>query len=167
MAQASPSVASQDDEEMKDEAQPATGHSKGKKEKIKGIPRKALKNLIMKELEAQSKDVFTNLLKSDELPAAEQSTSEAEAVHANVSCDGCGIAPIVGLRYKCSVCKNFDYCAKCEERLGHEHAFLKINQPGGAPEVMITMMNEEQESSSPQEESKGCDPNNFVQQMIN
>jgi len=52
VAQASPSVAIQDDEEMKDEAQQATGHSKGKKEKIKGIPRKALKNLIMKELEA-------------------------------------------------------------------------------------------------------------------
>lgn len=48
-------------------------------------------------------------------------------MHENVSCDGCGDNPIRGLRYKCSVCKDFDYCAKCEERLQHEHAFLKIN----------------------------------------
>ena len=74
--------------------------------------------------------------------------------------------PIRGLRYKCSVCKNFDYCAKCEERLDHGHSFLKICVPGGAPEVMITMLNEE--PASAQEESKGGPENlqNFFQQMM-
>lgn len=160
-------MVNQEDEDMKDEAQPAIGHAKGKKDKVKGIPRKALKALIAKELEAQSKGVFTKLLQSDDLPAAEQSASEAEAVHHGVACDGCGVNPIVGIRYKCSVNKNFDYCAKCEERLDHPYAFLKITRPGGAPEVMITMMNEEQEKAAAQEESKGgCDPSNFVQEMI-
>ena len=139
---------SQEDEDMKEDTQPAKGHSKGKKDKIKGIPRKALKNLINKQLEAQSKDVFQKLLTSDELPSVEQSAKEAEAIHLGVSCDGCEVGPIVGLRYKCSVCKNFDYCSKCEERLGHEHAFLKIRQHGGAPEVMITMLNEEEKQAA-------------------
>lgn len=118
-----------DDEEMKDDGCQASFNSQkkgSKKDKVKGIPRKALKNLINNELEKQSQDVFKKLLQSEDLPPVEQTADEAEVVHTNVSCDGCGVAPIKGLRYKCSVCKNFDYCAGCEERLGHEHAFLKI-----------------------------------------
>jgi len=47
----------------------------------------------------------------------------------HVECDGCGVSPIVGPRYKCSVRKNFDFCSKCEERRDHPYAFLKINNP--------------------------------------
>lgn len=36
------------------------------------------------------------------------------AVHYGVECDGCGMAPIVGTRYKCSVRDNFDLCSSCE-----------------------------------------------------
>lgn len=67
--------------------------------------------------------------------------------------------PIVGIRYKCSVRKNFDYCAGCEERLEHEYAMLAIKRPGGAPDVMITMLPEE----AP-EESK--DPSEFINDMM-
>lgn len=41
------------------------------------------------------------------------------------------------------MCKDFDYCSTCEERLGHEHPFLKIKVAGGAPDVMVTMLGEE------------------------
>ena len=105
-----------DDEEMRDEQLPG---KKGKKQqdKVKGIPRKALKNLINKEFEKQAKGAFEKLLKSEELPAPDMTAEESEAVHENVACDGCGIAPIVGIRYKCTVRKNYDLCAKCEDRL--------------------------------------------------
>ena len=45
-----------DNEEMKDEGMQGSskGHKKGKRDKVKGIPRKALKNLINNELEKQS-----------------------------------------------------------------------------------------------------------------
>ena len=49
----------------------------------------------------------------------------------------------MGIRYKCSICKDFDYCEICEERLGHEHPFLKIKKAGGAPDVMIAMVNDD------------------------
>ena len=152
---------------MKDDGCQASSNSqkKGskKEKKVKGIPRKALKNLINNELEKQSQDVFKKLLQSEDLPPVEQTAEQAEVIHTNVACAGCGVAPINGLRYKCSVCKNFDYCAGCEERLGHEHAFLKISKNGGAPDVMITMLDEgtpattNEETKDPQE-----DPMQFI-----
>jgi hypothetical protein len=59
----------------------------------------------------------------------------------NVACDGCGISPITGIRYKCCVCRNFDYCEICEERLGHEHPFIKILRPEDAPNAVFTGVN--------------------------
>lgn len=106
-------------QEQHQQPESATGQKKCKKEKVKGIPRKALKNLINNELEKQARDVFKQLLKSDDLPTVEQAAENLDAVHEGVTCDGCEEGPIRGLRFKCSVCKNFDYCATCEERLNH------------------------------------------------
>ena len=52
-------------------------------------------------------------------------------VHFGVKCDQCGKVPIVGCRYKCSVCPNFDFCEDCEKKYSHlhNHAFFKINNP--------------------------------------
>ena len=47
-------------------------------------------------------------------------------VHSGFFCDGCGVGPIVGIRYNCTVCKNFDYCQVCEDKISHPHAFIKL-----------------------------------------
>lgn len=49
-------------------------------------------------------------------------------VHKTVKCDGCGVFPIVGVRYKCCECFNFDLCDKCERTLDHPHNFVKIKK---------------------------------------
>jgi len=110
----------------------------------KGLNRKALKNLIQQELQSQSKDIFREILKSpiEGLDLPKESVSGQATVHEGVRCDGCDTAPITGVRYKCSVCKDFDYCSNCEERLNHEHPFLKIKNPASVPEVMITILPE-------------------------
>ena len=43
-------------------------------------------------------------------------------------CDGCGMLPLVGWRYKCSICDDYNLCENCEERIGgkHNHPFIKI-----------------------------------------
>lgn len=48
--------------------------------------------------------------------------------HTGISCNGCGICPIKGIRYKCIICDDFDYCEKCEEEKGyvHEHPLYKL-----------------------------------------
>lgn len=35
--------------------------------------------------------------------------------HTNVSCDACGMMPIVGRRFKCLVCANYDHCQACHD----------------------------------------------------
>lgn len=70
--------------------------------------------------------------------------------HNNVACDGCGINPMIGVRYKCSVCKNFDYCEICEERLGHQHPFIKILKPEDAPAFIATIIEDEKEDADEQ-----------------
>ena len=49
-------------------------------------------------------------------------------IHFGVQCDGCGVSPIIGTRYKCCVCDNFDYCEQCEKkyREEHYHKFQKL-----------------------------------------
>lgn len=62
----------------------------------------------------------------------------SKPVHPNISCDGCGKFPIVGIRYKCAICKNFDFCEDCEEMNvnAHQHPFIKITDPKFSPSVI-------------------------------
>jgi hypothetical protein len=57
--------------------------------------------------------------------------SEGKTIHRWVSCNGCGMNPIVGTRYRCSVCDNFDYCENCQQiyKNEHNHEFIKISKP--------------------------------------
>ncbi|KFO33416.1 Sequestosome-1 [Fukomys damarensis] len=50
-------------------------------------------------------------------------------VHPNVICDGCD-GPVVGTRYKCSVCPNYDLCGVCEGKGIHrEHSKVPLASP--------------------------------------
>lgn len=52
-----------------------------------------------------------------------------QVLHPNVTCDGCE-GPVVGTRFKCSVCPNYDLCSACQARGTHtEHALLPIWHP--------------------------------------
>ena len=55
-------------------------------------------------------------------------------IHEGIKCHGCGKKPIVGNRFKCSICSNLDYCEKCEEQNKdlHLHPFIKIYSPEAA-----------------------------------
>ena len=42
-------------------------------------------------------------------------------VHQGYNCDNCNIEPIIGSRYHCKLCEDFDLCEKCYETQGHDH----------------------------------------------
>eukprot|EP00359_Climacostomum_virens_P008501 CAMPEP_0204911134 /NCGR_PEP_ID=MMETSP1397-20131031/9542_1 /ASSEMBLY_ACC=CAM_ASM_000891 /TAXON_ID=49980 /ORGANISM="Climacostomum Climacostomum virens, Strain Stock W-24" /LENGTH=217 /DNA_ID=CAMNT_0052081581 /DNA_START=1 /DNA_END=654 /DNA_ORIENTATION=+ len=50
-----------------------------------------------------------------------------DPVHVNTICALCKASPIVGIRYKCMVCLNQDYCSNCE--ILHPHNMLVIRNP--------------------------------------
>lgn len=52
-------------------------------------------------------------------------------VHENVTCDGCDATPLVGLRFKCRFCRNYDLCERCfKTNQIHKHPFNRIVRPG-------------------------------------
>lgn len=57
-------------------------------------------------------------------------------VWTGVTCDSCGASPIVGIRYKCGTCANFDFCQVCEANVEHPHSFLKLKQSEDAQHMV-------------------------------
>lgn len=46
----------------------------------------------------------------------------------NVSCDGCSMLPLLGQRYYCPTCGDYDLCSICAKK-GHEHSLDIMPQP--------------------------------------
>jgi hypothetical protein len=57
-----------------------------------------------------------------------QKKSKNNYVHEGIKCNNCGAFPIVGIRYKCLECDNFNCCEKCEQEQSHPHLFYKIKK---------------------------------------
>ena len=52
-------------------------------------------------------------------------------LHPRVACDDCK-GPVCGIRYKCSVCPNYDLCSACKGKGGHaEHKMTVIRGARG------------------------------------
>lgn len=68
-------------------------------------------------------------------PVLKLTTQESPpVVHRNIICDGCGTQPVVGVRWKCSVCNDYDLCDECESKGHHDarhrttHPMMKLKQ---------------------------------------
>ena len=56
--------------------------------------------------------------------------SLVKTIHYGTKCEICNLTPIIGIRYKCHICKNYNICERCEfknykEKI-HKHHFIKI-----------------------------------------
>ena len=49
------------------------------------------------------------------------------------TCNKCQSYPILGIRYKCSVCRNYDLCPSCESKTDHPHPFIQLKRADQAP----------------------------------
>ena len=56
-------------------------------------------------------------------------------IHEGIECNLCGCKNIIGIRYLCGICKNYNLCEECEKLIGkeHNHPLLKIRNPQSAP----------------------------------
>jgi hypothetical protein len=62
--------------------------------------------------------------------------------HARVRCDGCGVCPIIGIRYKCAVREDYDLCDTCEGSTLQPYPMLKIPTPDQAPIAITAVIND-------------------------
>ena len=79
---------------------------------------------------AMSVNKDTNTLKvfvTAKQPLEQPNTSRKEC-HTGVTCDSCN-GPVLGFRYKCCICPNYDLCERCSAAGVHsEHNMIKITR---------------------------------------
>ena len=71
---------------------------------------------------------------------SEDNSRRNACVHRGCQCNGCSMAPIRGIRYRCATCADFDLCESCEAQGLHykTHIFYKIKIP--APPSSLRQM---------------------------
>uniref|UniRef100_A0A034VU18 Protein ref(2)P n=2 Tax=Endopterygota TaxID=33392 RepID=A0A034VU18_BACDO len=74
-----------------------------------------------------SLELWKETFKYAEKPAQDDDDPSVFVIHERVECDSCGLSPIVGFRYKCIQCPNFDLCQRCEAKHKHpEHMMVRM-----------------------------------------
>ncbi|KAH8093019.1 M16 peptidase-like protein [Aureococcus anophagefferens] len=53
----------------------------------------------------------------------------ARGVHVGVTCDDCGMSPIRGFRFKCTVRPDYDLCGRCDARDPESFPKIKLSEP--------------------------------------
>ncbi|EDV98766.1 GH13424 [Drosophila grimshawi] len=61
-------------------------------------------------------------------------------IHDGVECDSCNLAPIIGFRYKCVQCPNFDLCQSCERAHKHPNHMMVRMPNNNGPSVIDAWM---------------------------
>merc|ERR1719317_1250291 len=63
-----------------------------------------------------------------EFPQAAEA-NQNQAVHHGITCDGCDVSPIVGVRYKSVLRADYDLCEECEKDHDPKDPLIKIKTP--------------------------------------
>lgn len=114
----------------------------------------AITNLIPSIVSQIKEEVNKSFLNESKISEAIKATQIPEIpepkalkqIHRGVTCDGCQAYPIEGIRYKCAVCADFDFCEKCEDSVNHDHPFLKIRHVKHTPRRIIAVIDDEEDS---------------------
>ncbi len=54
--------------------------------------------------------------------------NKSETVHSNIECDGCGMYPLIGVRYKCNECDDFDFCSDCHQQKKEKGSHIRSHK---------------------------------------
>lgn len=113
-------------------------YSDPKLNSVRAIIRKEMENYLPKLLSAVSEE-------------------PSSIVHENIICNRCGTYPIIGHRYKCSVCMDFDFCQNCEKSVTHEHPFIKIRSPQYVLKTIFCALDDSKKKSL-KPKNRQCEP---------
>lgn len=77
--------------------------------------------------------------------------------HSGVSCNGCFLEPLVGVRWCCQGCQNFDYCFKCFWTVESTHDSKHVFKPFADWEEARDIKEPETEDDEADARSEGSD----------
>jgi len=90
---------------------------------------KKMKDILETEYKKKYDEIKENMLENEQ-KREKLRLQKCKTVHKGIKCEKCSQNPIVGFRYKCSICKEYNLCEKCEElneiSEEHFHNFIKI-----------------------------------------
>lgn len=70
---------------------------------------------------------------------------EVVPIHRGIICDECGMNPIRGIRYKCTVRNDFDLCETCEAKKRQPYPMVKITDPDHHPSALFYAFQEQED----------------------
>jgi hypothetical protein len=71
--------------------------------------------------------------------AARTEAAKTEVNHPGIQCSQCSAGDIIGTRFRCLDCKDFNLCAACEDTNEHpvDHIMIKMRLPTPEPEMVV------------------------------
>ena len=91
-----------------------------------------IKNIIEANVDNMKNEIIHSIIietsKIENKSKLNQQNLKNKTIHRGFVCDNCKMFPIVGIRYKCMECDDFDLCENCEKIKTHPHLFYKIKK---------------------------------------
>lgn len=92
----------------------------------KSLPK--ISDYTQQQLDKKS-SAFPSVASNDSILSVLEEPKAPKVTHFGVRCGGCQVMPIVGVRYRCEKCPDFNLCGKCEESDVHSHHnFIKMKK---------------------------------------
>ncbi len=107
------------------------------KEKMKKIEEELIDDIYKNVQIKENEDILNKEVNENMELSILNKDSLSLAVHKGIKCNECNCQEIVGPRFKCLKCEDYNLCQKCEEETEHyiDHIFIKIYQNDSDKEV--------------------------------
>merc|ERR1719436_1500528 len=87
---------------------------------------KVLRHMVAQQVAPRGGEVDPPERGEPEDPEVAAAAKDGIVLHKGITCDICDEKPIIGVRYKCMVCPDFDMCQECKAKGTHpvEHPLI-------------------------------------------